>query len=57
MFPTRFFGDRFFAPRYYPKVGADAAPVFPGNPCFMSEPRVVLHSEPRPVFQSEGCNP
>ena len=25
MFPTRYFGDRMFAPRYWPKVGA--APV------------------------------
>lgn len=23
MFPTRYFGDRFYAPRYFPKVGAD----------------------------------
>lgn len=24
MFPTRAFADRYFAPRYFPKVGADA---------------------------------
>ena len=26
MFPTRLFPDRYFAPRYWPKVGAGAAP-------------------------------
>lgn len=25
MFPARYFCNRFFAPRYFPKVGADAA--------------------------------
>jgi hypothetical protein len=24
MFPSRFYADRMFAPRYFPKVGADA---------------------------------
>lgn len=27
MFPTRYFGNRMFAPRYWPKVGASPAPV------------------------------
>lgn len=26
MFPSRYFADRFFAPRYFPKVGSDVAP-------------------------------
>ena len=26
MFPTRYYGDRFYAPRYFPKVGADPIP-------------------------------
>lgn len=32
MFPTRFFPDAFFAPRFWPKVGSGATPVpiFPG---------------------------
>lgn len=29
MFPSRYFPDRFYAPRYWPKVGADAET--PGN--------------------------
>jgi hypothetical protein len=28
VFPTRYFGDRYYAPRYFPKVGEDqVAPV------------------------------
>lgn len=27
MFASRYFPDRYFAPRYWPKVGQDAAPI------------------------------
>lgn len=27
MFPSRFYADRMFAPRYFPKVGSDVAPA------------------------------
>jgi hypothetical protein len=30
MFPERYFPSRMFAPRYFPKVGADPAALVPG---------------------------
>lgn len=27
MFPTRYFANRMYAPRYFPKVGEDGGPV------------------------------
>jgi hypothetical protein len=31
MFPTRHYADRMFAPRYFPKVGADYVPPSTGG--------------------------
>jgi hypothetical protein len=35
MFPTRMFGDRYFAPRYFPKVGATPAAPTGQSPAAM----------------------
>lgn len=50
MFATRFFCNRFFAPRYFPKVGAEPAPITDVNEAsFLQAPieHVARHHFPK----------
>lgn len=58
MFPNRFFNERFYAARYFPKVGSSAADVY--GPLSFSVEVLVVHptsQPPIPVPAAENFVP